>query len=92
MNLQRARDNGTLSRVAYTLGLPLFAAGYVLDVAVNLTIFSVLVLDLPREGTITAHINRLLKSGRPFQKTVARWFCHHLLDAFDPSGSHCKKG
>ena len=88
MNLKRARDAGTISRVALVLGCPVLAVGYVFDLAVNITVCSLLVWDWPREATVSAHLARLVRTGTPYQRTVSRWLAVNLLDAFDPSGNH----
>ncbi len=90
MNLKRARDAGTLSKVAYALGLPLFAIGITLDALVNLVVCTVLLLELPRELLVTSRLNRHIK-GTSWRSKVAAFICTHLLDKFDPSGCHCKK-
>lgn len=89
MNLRRAHEADLLSPVAMVLGMPLLCIFYVLDALVNFTLFSLLVQDLPREWTVSSHINRLLRTGKPYQARIAYFICTHLLDAFDPSGAHC---
>lgn len=87
MNLKRARDAGKLTKVAYALGAPILFVGWALDIAVNWMVMTVVLLELPREATVTArlkrHANRYTWRGR-----VARWFALHLLDPYDPSGRH----
>lgn len=87
MNLKRARDAGTLTRTAYWLGMPMFVAGITLDVLVNCVVMTVLLLELPRETTVTARLRRYKHDNR-WRGRVARWFALHLLDTFDPSGQH----
>lgn len=87
MNLKRARDNGTLTRIAYYLGLPMFAIGITLDFIVNVIVFSVVMLELPREGLVTARLKRHAPHDT-WRGNVARWFALHFLDTFDPSGRH----
>lgn len=88
MALKRARDDGSISRIALTLGYPVLAVGYVLDFCVNISVLSLVVLDLPRETTVSQHLSRLVKTGKPFQVAIANWIGKNLLDAFDPSGAH----
>lgn len=90
MNLQRARDAGTLSRPAYWMGLPLLYAGLALDFTSNMLPVSILFLELPRELLVTARLRRHIHDGSGWRKQLARWFCANLLDVFDPSGCHCK--
>lgn len=89
MNLKRAKDAGKLSRTAYVLGLPILFVGYLLDAAVNLIIFTVILFELPKELLVTARLSRL-QHGTGWRATLARWFCVNLLDQFDPTGCHCK--
>jgi len=87
MGLKRARDAGTLSRIAYVLGVPILVAGYLLDFLVNVGPCTLLFLEPPRETTVTARLKRHAKKDT-WRGRLARWFAAHLLDAFDPSGRH----
>ncbi len=91
MNLKRAKDAGTLSRLAFALGLPFLVCGYVLDLAVNVVVGSVLFVEWPRiDGlTLTARLSRHIGEAS-WRGALARWICGRLLDTFDPSGRHCK--
>lgn len=89
MNLKRAKDAGTLRPWARRLGGPVLFVGVLLDLLVNWLVFTVLLLELPRETLVTARLKRHLASGAGWRYRVARWFCADLLDAFDPSGCHC---
>jgi hypothetical protein len=88
MGLYRAYLDNRLSRAAKVLGFPYLAFGYVMDVSCNLTIATVVFLELPREGLVTQRLTRLQRSSGWRQK-VAFWVCTKLLDPFDPSGKHC---
>ena len=90
MSLARARDAGTLSKTALILGWPLFAVGVIFNVAVNWIVLSVAFLELPRETMFTSRVTRHCLGGNGWRKRIACWICHDLLDAFDPSGRHCK--
>lgn len=89
MGLYRAKLQGRLSRVALVLGFPVYAIGYLLDVFVQMTVASVLFLELPREGLVTGRLTRHIKRGKGWRRDLARWICFHLLDPFDPHGVHC---
>lgn len=89
MNLARARDNHTLTKPALYLGTPLFIIGYALDVAVNILVMTLLFLELPKEWTVTGRVKRHIYHSTGWREKVASWFCHHLLNAFDPDGKHC---
>jgi hypothetical protein len=87
MNLKRAQDAGLLHKSARVLGTPLLLAGYVLDTLVNWGVLTLVLLELPRETTVTARLKRHIKTGAGWRLAVARWFIP-LLDPFDPSGRH----
>lgn len=89
MNAARARDAGTLTKPALALAMPVLGLGYLLDALVNLTVCTVLFLELPREVLVTGRVSRLQK-GTGKRAAIARWMCANLLDPFDPSGCHCK--
>lgn len=90
MSLARAREVGALSKPALILGYPLFAVGLAFDVLVNVVILSVVFLELPKEATFTGRVSRHCLNGTGWRKRLACWICHDFLDAFDPSGRHCK--
>ncbi len=89
--LVRARDAGTISRVSLVFGYPLIAVGAVLDVALNITVGTVLFLELPHPKRLflTARMTRLIREDDGWRGDLAAWICGNLLDAFDPSGKHC---
>lgn len=90
MNLQRARDNGTITRAAYRLGLPLLYGGLLVDCLVNVIPVSMLFLELPRECLVTQRLTRHAHDVDGWRKRLAIWFAYNLLDTYDPSGKHVK--
>lgn len=89
MSLYRAKQAGTISRVALILGYPILLIGVVLDFIVNLTIMSLFFLEIPKELLVTKRLTRHVQTGKGWRQKLAYWICHHLLNAFDPSGNHC---
>lgn len=89
MNFKRAKDAGTLSKTGLALGYPIFAVGMVLDIYCNLVPLTLILLELPRELTVSARVTRHSTTGG-WRGDAARWFCDDLLDDLDPSGKHCK--
>ena len=87
MALKRARDDGKLTAFATALGYPLLMAGYAIDFFTNVLICTPLLLELPQETTVTARLSRHKKAGG-WRGSVATWVGDHLLDPFDPDGSH----
>lgn len=89
MGLYRAHLAGRLSPFTYTLAFPALVVGYAMDVVANLTVASVVFLELPREWLVTDRLKRHIARGTGWRAAKAEWICTHLLDYFDPSGDHC---
>ena len=87
MNLKRVRDNGGLSPWALRFGYPVLLTGYVLDVLVNWFVVTILLLEFPKETTVTARLKRHNKESTGWRKAVVSFF-EPLLDPFDPDGNH----
>ena len=58
MGFKRAKNDGTLSKTAKALGYPWLVVGYLLDGVVNFVVLTVLLIELPRELTVTARLQR----------------------------------
>ena len=87
MSLKRAKDAGMLTTTAKALGYPVLIVGYVLDCFVNVTVMTVLLLEIPQETTVTARLKRHNRESTGWRKAVAAW-AEPLLDPYDPSGDH----
>lgn len=89
MGIYRAHLAKRLTAVTLCLSAPFIVLGYLMDVIANLTVASLVFLELPRELLVTARLQRYVASGQGWRFTIADWICNHLLDAFGPSGNHC---
>ena len=87
MNLKRAKDAGQLTTTAKCLGYPVLIFGYLLDCFVNLTVMTILLLEIPQETTVTSRLSRHLNDCDCWRKSIAAWAAP-LLDPYDPSGKH----
>lgn len=88
MALFRAYKAGTMPIASKVFGYQILAVGLIVDVVMNLTLFSVFFLELPREWLVTTRLKRHIhQSG--FRGWMARFLCHEILSPFDPTGSHC---
>jgi hypothetical protein len=87
MSLKRAKDAGLLTTTAKCFGYPVLFMGLFLDFMGNVFVLSLLLLELPREGTVTSRLKRHNTTGTGWRKAVAAW-AEQLLDPFDPSGDH----
>lgn len=88
MNLHRVHKTTGLSKTTFIFGVPVLAVGLLLDVLVNISVCSLLFLDIPRELTVTARLQRYNKASDGWRKKTALWIAEHFLDVFDPSGKH----
>ena len=86
MNIKRVRDAGKLSKPALVLGMPVLVIGLIVDLFCNV-LLSVVLMELPREMTVTARLQRHKRDSGGWRKKVVMWF-ELILDPFDPSGNH----
>jgi hypothetical protein len=86
MNLQRVRDMGLLTPMAKVLAYPTLVVGLTLDLIVNFFVFSIVLLELPQELTVTARLRRH-QSSKGWRLAVVK-FLEPILDPLDPSGDH----
>lgn len=86
MNLMRVKE--TLSTETKFFAYPLAFVGVLADFLYNIVIGTVLFLEPPREWLLTARLKRHLGEDG-YKGNLARWLCRHLLDPFDPKGTHC---
>lgn len=92
MGLYRAKLDGKLTPLTTTLAFPALVVGYTLDLLVNWTFATVLFVEMPRKPleTVTHRLTRYIDSGFGWRYLRAKWICDHLLDYFDPRGTHCR--
>lgn len=87
MAARRAQLNHTLTPFARTFGAPIILVGFVLDFVSNIFILTPILLELPQELLVTTRLRRHFKE-EGWRGDVSRWFGRHLLDPFDPTGTH----
>jgi hypothetical protein len=87
MNIKRVRDAGKLTWMGKALGYPTLIIGLLLDLFVNLTLMTIVLLELPRELTVTARLKRHHKESKGWRLAVVKFF-EPVLDPLDPSGDH----
>lgn len=88
MALKRANDDGAIHKGSYTyyLAMSVLFVGWVLDFVVNMTVATVLFLEVPFELTLTARCEHYM-SKIGYRGNMARRICK-LLDPFQ-IGGHC---
>jgi hypothetical protein len=87
MNIKRVRDAGKLTWMGKALGYPTLVIGLLLDLFVNLTLMTLVLLELPRELTVTSRLKRHHKESKGWRLAVVKFF-EPVLDPLDPSGDH----
>ena len=88
MGLKRARDNGRLAWPVYVFAIPTVAVMLPFYVLLNLTVGTVLFLELPQSLQFTTRCNRHLAGPPGWRRAQARWWCSTFLDPFE-EGGHC---
>ena len=90
MGFYRAKLSGRLGRVASVLGLPFLVIGATMDVLANMTVATVLFLQLPKQLLVTKRLQQIKAEQKgTWRYKIADYICENLLDIFDPRGEHC---
>ena len=87
MGMIRAHHEGKLNWLLWILCLPFVVLSWVIDVIHNLTLFSVIFLELPKELTVTDRLKSHYKE-HTFRGKLSRWIGNTLLNPFDHTGNH----
>ena len=88
MGIYRAHLAKRLQGLAKWLCLPVVLLGYTMDTVANVTLATLIFLDLPKEWLVTDRLIRYKKE-QGWRLKVAQYICEELLDPFDPTGDHC---
>ena len=90
MGVKRVRDRGALTKLSYTLSLPILVVGVVVDVLVNQFYMAVICLDFAHLGTVTSRMKGYKRnaSATAWQKAVSAWIEKHIDDFDDAPGGH----
>ena len=88
MNLGQAKAEGKLKGFALWAGYTVLSVGLLVDFVVQVTVATVIWLELPRELTVSGRVERLCREGYGYRLALAMWFRHVLLSPFDRSGGH----
>ena len=86
MNIKRVRNMGKLTKLGMVFGYPTLVIGLVLDLLVNVFVMTFILLELPREFTVTSRLKRHQNS-TGWRLAVVKFF-EPVLDPLDPSGDH----
>lgn len=88
MNIKRVRDMGKLTTFGKVLAYPTLVIGLVLDLLVNWFVMTVILVEIPKELTVTSRLKRHHKESTGWRLAVVKFF-EPVLDPLDPSGDHC---
>lgn len=89
MGVYRAFLKGRLKGLNLILSIPILAVAFTVDFIMQITLFTIFFLEIPRDWFVTGRLRRYIKSGKGWRKRFAEYLCKHLLDPFDPTGAHC---
>lgn len=87
MNIKRVRDMGKLTTMGKVLAYPTLVIGFILDLLVNWFVMTVILVEIPRELTVTSRLKRHHKESTGYRLAVVKFF-EPVLDPLDPSGDH----
>jgi hypothetical protein len=87
MNIKRVRDMGKLTTLGKVFGYPTLVIGLILDLLVNWFVMTIILLEVPRELTVTSRLKRHHKESTGWRLAVVKFF-EPVLDPLDPSGDH----
>jgi hypothetical protein len=87
MNIKRVRDAGKLTILGKVFGYPTLVIGLILDLLVNWFVMTIILLEVPRELTVTSRLKRHHKESTGYKLAVVKFF-EPVLDPLDPSGDH----
>ena len=88
MSLQSAINAKTLTPWGLRCGYTVLIPGYLMDVAVQMTVAVLVFAELPRELTVSGRVKRLIATGGGWRLALALWLRDHMLKPFDPTGRH----
>ena len=87
MNIKRVRDAGKLTTMGKVLGYPTLVIGLFLDLLVNVFVMTFILMEIPREFTVTSRLKRHHAESVGWSLAVVKFF-EPVLDPLDPSGDH----
>lgn len=80
----------SLPKAVRAIAAPAVIVAVFLDVLFNITIGTILFLDLPHQWTFSQRIGSY-KARFDWRSPLAAWICANLLDPFEVDGAHCKR-
>jgi len=87
MAMIRAHAEEKLNGVLWVLCVPFVAFALAVDILHNLTLFSLIFWEVPKELTVTDRLKRHIDE-KYWRGGLARWMATTLLNSFDHTGNH----
>jgi len=89
MRLKQVKEAGNLTTAQKAFGYPWLLVGYVLDVLTNAIVGSIVLMERPKEWTLSSRLWRLSNDDTAgWRQKVALAVRKGLLDAIDGEGIH----
>lgn len=88
MNVIRAHAEKRLNGILWVLCTPIVLLGYIYDIIHNLSLFTLIFFEFPRQLTVTQRLKRHIKE-QTLRGKLARFVCDKILSPFDFTGNHC---
>lgn len=83
MSLKKAYESDTLSKPLIVLGFPILLVGFTIDFLVNVFFMTIVLVELPKEFTVSERLKRHRNESSGYRLTVAEAFVP-ILNTFDP--------
>ncbi len=87
MGMIRAHAENKLNPFLWALCVPFVAVALVIDFINNMTVFTILFAERPKEWLVTDRLKRHVNE-HTFRGKMARWFGTTILNSFDHTGNH----
>ena len=90
--IQLYSDRNNLPKWIKIFALPILVVMLVCDFLMQITLFTILFLDIPRDLLVTARLKRYRDNAAynsTWRQHVATLICTEALNPFDPSKHHC---
>lgn len=88
MSLDKANAEGKLTTLCKPFAYVILFLGLLIDLFCQIFIFTFLMLDIPRELTVSERLTRYKDHDNGWRNKFAIWFAKHFLDPFDRRGKH----
>lgn len=91
MGIYRAHLQKKLGWFLLTILAPAVIIGILFDIFANIFIATIAFRKLPQELLVTTRLTKIMNNPleHVHNRALAKYVCNHMLDIFDPSGSHC---